>query len=163
MIGGMSKDTLADWPSKSEVAERLGMHTKTLDRAINRGEIQQAYRRVAGRRPMPVLNPADVAKLEATTVQPQPFVMAHGSAEPGGTTALAAPRASAASLPALVELLQAASARPAPLPLFLTVDQAAEYTGLPVATVKALLRIESLDGLKTGRGWRIRRSDLDKI
>jgi excisionase family DNA binding protein len=162
MIGGMSKDTLADWPSKSEVAERLGMHTKTLDRAINRGEIQQAYRRVAGRRPMPVLNPADVAKLEATTVQPQPFVMAHGSAEPGGTTALAAPRASAASLPALVDFLQAA-ARPVPQPLFLTLEAAAEYSGLPVATLKAFLHDGSLAAIKTGRGWRIRRRDLDLV
>jgi excisionase family DNA binding protein len=156
----MSKDTLADWPSKAEVAERLGMHTKTIDRAINRGEIQQAYRRVAGRRPMPVLNPEDVAKLEAATVQPQPYIM---SGEQTGTMALAAPRVSAGSLPALVELLQAASARPAPLPLFLTVDQAAEYTGLPGATVKAFLRDETLPAIKTGRGWRIRRSDLDKI
>jgi excisionase family DNA binding protein len=155
-----SNPELKSWTPKLEVVSRLGISIKTLDRMITSGKIEQAYIAIPGRRPMPVLNPSDVAKLEATTVQPKPFVMA-AAPEGGSAGTELAVRSSAAAVPALVELLQAV-ARPAPQPLFLTMDESAQYSGLPVATLKQFVANGKLPALKTGRGWRIRKQDLEE-
>ena len=47
--------------------------------------------------------------------------------------------------------------------LFLTIPEAADYSGLPQAHLRRLMADGKLTGLKTGSGWRIRRADLEKL
>jgi len=47
--------------------------------------------------------------------------------------------------------------------LFLSVHEAAQYSGLPQAHLWRLLKDGQLAGVKTGAGWRIRRHDLEKL
>ncbi len=46
--------------------------------------------------------------------------------------------------------------------LFLTLAEAAEYSGLPVAFLRRLMATGKLKALKTGSGWRVSRAELEK-
>ena len=47
--------------------------------------------------------------------------------------------------------------------LFLTLAEAAEYSGLPHAHLRRLMAEGKLEALRTGSGWRIRRTDLERL
>lgn len=46
--------------------------------------------------------------------------------------------------------------------LFLTMAEAAEFSGLPVAFLRRLIASGKLKALKTGAGWRVARLELEK-
>ena len=46
--------------------------------------------------------------------------------------------------------------------LFLTIKEAARYSGLPQSTIRQLIRAEKLPAVKVG-GWRIKRSALEQV
>ena len=60
-----------------------------------------------------------------------------------------------------------ASAAPEPLRAWLTLAQAAEYTGLPASVLSRFVeqgRLPAIDvGVRSGGHWRVRRLDLDAI
>ena len=58
-----------DWPTIKETIARTGMSERTLYRRMQDDTLRQAYRKVPGRKPILVLHPDDVAKLEAETVK----------------------------------------------------------------------------------------------
>jgi excisionase family DNA binding protein len=62
----------------------------------------------------------------------------------------------------LLELLQAALRPPEP-PKFLTLQQAAEYTGLSVAFLRRLIERQKLSALRDGATDKVRRADLDNL
>jgi excisionase family DNA binding protein len=47
--------------------------------------------------------------------------------------------------------------------LFLTLAEAAEFGGLPIAFLRRLIACGRLKALKTGAGWRISRVELEKL
>jgi excisionase family DNA binding protein len=152
-----------DWLSKAKASKSTGQSERTIERMVARGEIRQAYRRVPGRRPLAVLNPEDVERLKAQTVQP---VMSEYGATPVVTTedrqiapVGITPRQGLAEL--LTAILE--RQRPAYFPRYLDIPTAAEYVGLPERYLRRMVGEGKLPALKTGRGWRVRRDHLDAM
>jgi excisionase family DNA binding protein len=46
--------------------------------------------------------------------------------------------------------------------IFLTIPEAAQFSGLPVAFLRRLVASGKLKALKTGSGWRISRAEMEK-
>lgn len=46
--------------------------------------------------------------------------------------------------------------------IFLTISESAEFSGLPVAFLRRLIASGKLKALRTGAGWRVSRSELEK-
>jgi excisionase family DNA binding protein len=148
------------WPTKAEAAATLGMSEKTIERLAAHGRIQQAYRRIPNRRPTPVFNPRDIEKLKGETVAGQPFIV--DVSEEGSERALAKPPAKREEIAALVLQALAAPKTAPSVKLYLTVGEAAEYTGLSATFIRRKIKAAELSALRD-RGWKIRRADLEKL
>lgn len=68
---------------------------------------------------------------------------------------------------AFLAFLQSKSAPSSSVPLerrlFLNVDDAAEFSGLPAVFLRRLIKTDKLKALKTGSGWRIPRAELERL
>lgn len=146
--------TKPEYISKRRAAEALGISPRRLLELSQSGRIKrhyhndpQTHRRAA------VFARPDVERLAAERIQAAPQSAA-SVAIPGGTLR---PSSQAIALPALE-----APARP-----WLTVDEAAEYTGLPASFLSARIvdgKLAALDvGVRSGGRWRVNRRDLDAI
>jgi excisionase family DNA binding protein len=137
------------------------------------GQLQQAERKRPGKPPQAVFHPGDVERVaKERNPDPGPFVIPaeidHGSQ---AVTALVTANGAAPGIVAimgrLAEALEAMSRppqTPASQKLFLTLHEAADLSGLPVAHLRRLLRDGKLDGaVKTGGGWRVRRTALEQL
>ena len=164
---------LDDWKTKAEAAEILGCSEKTVERYAKQSRIQKFLRRNPGRKAMPVFHPGDIETLRSEAVRLEPFPVekqfprsrddvAHG---PGaGEQALALPaRQSAVEM--LVNLLADRVSPPATAArhkLFLTLAEAADYSGMSQGWLRQKIRQGELPAIKT-RGWKIRRGDLEQL
>ncbi len=182
----MSEPDYATWLTKQQAADAMGVTTKSVERFVKGGQIQQARWQRDGRGPLlAVYQPDDVARI-AQERQPGPLpaflvptskdVSSNGNGH--GSAALA--RTASSQLPALssgnellpvgndllrvlvtaaVHIMSETSQTPA---LFLTLQEASALSGL----TQAYLRRKCEDGtLKAIRdpGWRIRRKDLEAL
>lgn len=162
----MSETDLSAWLPKREAAAHLGVAEKTLERMSKRGEVQQATRKRPGSPGEVVYHPGDIERIAAQMAKPPaPFVMpadapqnALAKLEPS-----AAPAVHQMTFAAMAEMLRPAVDRVRITErLFLTVDEAAEYSGLPKSYIRQQITEGKL-GMRTGAGWRIRRADLEKL
>ena len=64
---------------------------------------------------------------------------------------------------AFLESKTATTAVFAERPIFLTIAEAKEFSGLPVAFLRKLIGSGKLKALKTGAGWRISRLEIEKL
>lgn len=68
---------------------------------------------------------------------------------------------------AFLAFLQSKSAPGTSVPLerrlFLNVEEAAEFSGLPAVYLRRLIKADKLKALKTGSGWRIPRAELERL
>ncbi|MGH9639316.1 MAG: hypothetical protein ACRD3Y_04600, partial [Bryobacteraceae bacterium] len=64
---------LSEWPTVEEAAARLGTSTRSIERRIEKGEIEAQKRPRAGKKPETVCHPRDVEKL----LPPAPVVTGH--------------------------------------------------------------------------------------
>jgi excisionase family DNA binding protein len=144
---------LSTWIPKADVVRETGISERSLERRIQGKKVRVGYRTVPGRRPLPVLHPADVAAIRAEMVE---RVTDEGERH---TTALVPIRAADALTTLLTTLTKQA---PKERPLFLTIKEASEYAGLPVAYLRRLIVDGKLKAISAG-GYRIRRRDLDKL
>lgn len=142
------------WPSKAAAAQRLGISERTLDRLITDGKIAQGQRRIPGRRPLPVVNPGDIERLEAETVKPVVMNDASGS----GSKALAT-RANA--LPMLAGLAQMLGQQQ-PNRLFLTLDEASAFSGLSRSFLRRLIRDGKLAAVRDV-SLKVSRANLERL
>ena len=106
-------------------------------------------------RPLPVYDPSGLEKIKDSQT-PQAVGVPPSEALPPN---LLAPRV---DLPSFLEALLPAKDVPLQNKLFLNVKEAARYSGLPQATILRLIRSGKLPAAKAG-GWRIQRSDLERI
>jgi len=154
-------DQLGHWKSQAEAAEILKCSEKTISRMARQGKIEKAMRRVPGRKPMPVFNPRDIERLRSETVDLQPFPVEETKEE----KALALrPSQDGANLFAqvLAERLGSPQAVPLERKVFLNLEQASEYTGMPKGWLRRQIINGELPAILSG-GWRIRRADLEKL
>jgi len=148
---------LSTWLSEDEAATRLGMSTRTLRRMAKRkvGPERRLRPRPRGL-PQPVYNPEDVEKRAALT----PHVM------PPEVAQVPLQVVSVASLGAVLERivsLVADRVAPAKTPtLFVTLPEAAAYTGISTGFIERLIRADRLPALKDPI-LKIRRADLDTM
>ena len=63
---------LETWIAKRDLAEKLSMAERTIERKIEAGELRSAKRPISGRRPLIVIHPEDAAALEQRTLKPIP-------------------------------------------------------------------------------------------
>lgn len=157
---------MSNWPTREAAAELLGVSLATLDRWVAAGKLASARRPRRGKRPAIVVDPSDVERLRA----PPP-------AHPGYVTAAATPAATgvelavrepgaAVGLPGvgpemltLVAAIARAVARPSEPEKFLTLEQAAELTGLSVTFLRKRIREGMLRAVRDG-AVKVRKSDL---
>lgn len=144
-------DPASVWLSKEAAAARLAVSARTVERWIEEGKLQSRLQRQAGRKPRVVIDPASI----------------QAAVDEGRT-----PAAAAAALPALrvpeglAQLLQRI-APAAPVKPWLTLEEAAEYSGLPRGWLLSQARGGSAIALDVGMAgrsaWRFSRSRLAKL
>jgi len=180
----MTAPALSEWLTKQQAAETLGVSTKTIESFAAGGKLQSAKRSQIGRPPAVVYHPADVTRLANERHANPAYVVP--SSDAGAGAVVASPRTSPTASPSAspiqamqertvedlrlalrlaVERIQQDSGNPVALTdrVFLTVQEAAQLTGLPRTYLKELMREEKIPALKTGRGWRLRRRDLEAL
>jgi hypothetical protein len=164
---GAARD-LSDWLTLAEAAQLLECSEKTVNRYVAGGRVEKLYRRVPGRRNLPVLNPADVATIKKETVETKPFVLPAGSQPAGNPSGLPAPSSQGALVrrptdnpfSLLQQLLTTVPAAPdLDKKYFLTIDEAHQRTGLPKSLVSELARTGKIPAIKRG-AWYIWREGL---
>ena len=158
----MSQEPLDAWKSKAEAAQIIGCSPKTIERLATQNKIQKAMRRIPGRKATPVYHPDDIEAIRAGTAQLEPFQV--GARE---TAEGLAPARRNSGVDLLLQLLSnsGASAPAATAPrhkLFLTLKEAADYSGMSRGWLLGKIKAEELPAVKAG-GWKIRRSDLEQI
>lgn len=167
------------WLTKQQAADAIRVATKTVERFVQEGKIQQARWQPQGRGPkLAVYHPDDVARI-ATERRPglSPFVLPVGTELPAngnghGDVQALAPRVEPSNevlLPGndLLRVLVTAAARvmsetsqtPA---LFVTLQEASIVTGLTQAYLRRKCEDGTLKAIRD-RGWRIRRTDLEAL
>lgn len=161
-----------DWPTKAECAKLLGCSAATLERMAKAGKLEVRYREVPKRRPEAIYNPTEIDRLIGE--RNPPFVAPPGSAmmlnNPGNVSADAV-REALLSLPLLVRDRDGAAApEAASTPrvalsskLYLTIDEAVEYSGLPASYLHRMIRGGGLLHVKADRWLRISRKSLERL
>lgn len=163
---------LTGWLTKQQVAQRLGVATKTVDRHILRGALSARILTRPGQVPIKVIHPGDVERLaedlaaqrvEMDTTVNAVVVHRDGAAQDGGGN-LPALRPQVAALPdlaaAVAKLAAALEGMKAPqveAPAYIDMDAAVTLTGLKPSTIRAA--IKSGEVKRRGRGL-LRRADL---
>ena len=158
----MNDRSFEGWKTKGEAAVILECSERTVERMATEKRIQKAIRRIPGRKGLPVFNPEDIERVRQETVGREGFLVPEeGSSE---TKTLA--RRSVPEDPAefLGQLAAAVAAPPLRLSekLFLTLKEAATYSGMPRTWLLKKIKNDELKAIKAG-GWKIRRSDLEGL
>lgn len=159
------------WLTKQQAADAIGVSTKHVERLANEKQLQHArWKRPEGGAWFSVYHPEDVARIASQRNPGAAFVMPDGdTAAKQATTAIAtrqpAPEQFMQALVAAVSGMSRTSQNGVRTSerLFLTIPEAADFSGLPQSYLRALMKEEKLPALKTGGGWRIRQADLKKL
>ena len=159
----------ADWMTKEQAAERIGVSVKTVERMADNQKLQKRQRARAGGSPIAVFHPGDVdrAASERNKAQAAPFVIS--DAQSKSTPAIRADETIGDRAVALefVELLGAAIAKGLnavkPSDLIFTPAEAAWYAKRSEKALHQLRRDGRLPNAGTARRVLYRRVDLDKL
>lgn len=146
------------WPTIEEAAAQLGTSVRTIWRYAKEGAIQTKKRKRDGKKPENVCNPRDVERLMPAEVHVMPpsgeAIMLRRQAKPG-----AKPWEGALEVIATILTGQRDADRIAGK-LWLTLDEATDYSGLCRADLLTLCQHGKIGSRKSG-GWKIRRASLD--
>jgi excisionase family DNA binding protein len=149
---------LSSWIALPDAARTLECSEKTVNRYISKGLIERQYRRVPGRRKLPVLSPIDIEKIRKETVERAPFVVAGREEKALARVAPSLPP-EANPFRRLQELLERQPSVSPEHKLFLNLEEAADYTGLSKSYLSELARTGELPAIKRA-GWRFWREGL---
>jgi hypothetical protein len=132
----------SSWPTQTEAAAQLATNERTIRRWIGSGRLRGAFRPAVGRKPIAIVDPAGVERLR--TERRQVVVVEHVAPEPSDSDARRAvgphlPEQGAAFQHFLASILQAYPVRHPKS--WLTLDEAAEASGLPKAWLLAQARL----------------------
>ena len=157
----------SDWLTREEAAQVIGVSTKTVSKLERDRKLQRRNRSRPGQPPVSIYHPDDVRRaaehyrrtLEVGILSPVDGHNGHN----GTARALMPARNPGAILEAL---LHASSLSRVPITerVYLKLAEASEYSGLPQGYLRELVRSSKLNAITEGiRGWRIKRSDLEKL
>lgn len=165
-----NKLDLSKWLTKAETAAILGISERTLDRLGEQGKgPERRLRPRPGKKPEPVYRPEDVQAMAAA--QNKPMIIAPDSplrtAPAAGSIAPrppAQPPLGVAEFFALVDGIaqKVTAVLPRAEKLWLTLEEAAQVSGLSEAFLRRLVRTGNLPAVRD-RAWKVRRSDLANI
>jgi excisionase family DNA binding protein len=155
------------WLSKSDAAAQLGVSERTLDRLCRDDKGPELkYVRLPGRRPKPVYNPTDVERLAAANQRAMVIAPDSPLAPVSHSATKALARAvplgpAAAQFRALLEgLFRVAREQAGPAEkLYLTIPEAAAYTGLSKTLLRRLVSQGRLPAVRD-RALKVLRRDL---
>lgn len=162
--------------NKQQAAKLLGLSERAINRYVSRGMLSVTYKRRAEGSKEAIYDPAEVKKLKKTLSAPPPTPIVKQDPRPVRSTAMVkAPEASLTHVDntALVHLVQFAEAIAGRLPqnpinivpiadkLTLTLRDAAALAGLSRDSLRDAIRDGKLKAEIRGRGWNIKRSDLN--
>lgn len=171
------------WPTQTQAAVQLGTNERTIRRWIEAGRLKTALRPAVGRKPLVIVDPADVARVR---IERQPAVQIEPSRtgiDPGLIDPAPGPDtrqvvravdynqrdpitgADASVVTALLKAMFAAASAAVPKP-WLTTAEAVEYSGLPKAWLLEQARKGKIRAVNVGSGsrerWRFNREALIK-
>src|SRR5262245_30029428 len=160
------------WRTKQQAADEIGVSTKTIEQFAKAGELDQAtWKRPKGM-PLAVFDPDGVTRIAHTRNPSKPLVLPVGRVVPAsgnGHGAALVPVQSDSALEGMQDVkrltgfvLDALRASQVYTKLFLTLEEAADVSGLPLAYLRRRVREGTLPAIKSG-GWRIRRRDLEGL
>lgn len=182
----------SDWLTKKQTADALGVSTKTVEKFAADKLLQFVMtKNPATGATMVKYHPRDVRKLRKERMpDAAPFVLPPDGtvkilrSDDNDPPAITAAGAELMELPAraggigaaLVKTLaegmtrataqmfeRQANAVPLYRRLYLTRAEAAQYSGLPLSEIMLRVKSRELPAIRTGRGWRIRRRDLEEL
>src|SRR5262249_36577709 len=144
---------------KQDAAEQLGYSYRTLERKIIKLKLRTAQRDVPGRHPIVVIHPADFERLKSQVI---PATPAPVGGENGNELE---PRP---ALPPALREFAASLLGTLPYPprkLFLTLREAADYSGLPQTELERLIETGELKAreIRRGRAKMISRRSLEEL
>lgn len=170
---------LSTWKTKTEAATLLRVSEKTIERMAVDGEssvegkVRRAFRRIPGRRDLPVYHPADLAKIAGTTIEATPIDDNHQTKLPAIVRKVSKslgnermdmmrPQDRTALLSAMAE----AEVVPVHMRLYLSIDEAIRYSGLGRGYLEKLIqggKLELLKGAGPNGSDVICRADLERL
>lgn len=165
--------SLSNWIPKAEAAKIIGISTKQLDRYADAGKIQSGRRLNHTGHEIVVFHPGDVDRMaKQRRPETEPFVIAGSSYVPSVPVPAPITTTGETGLSRILldmkDIVSSKSKTPDPavrIPekLFLTIAEAAAYSGLPKAFLSRKIADKSLPAIRTGSGWRILRQDLESL
>ncbi len=164
----------AHWPTQTEAAVQLGTNERTIRRWIEAGRLHSAIRHIAGRKPATIIDPEDIERVRDERQPPEVLhtdsdvrtSLINDVSSIPGNAALARTEPAAMALAAMFSnALKALLPPPAPAApkLFLDLDAAAEYSGLPKRFLSRLVRDGKLPAMQHAGVVYIKRADLDNL
>ncbi len=159
---------LSKWLTTAETCVALGMSPRTLQRLTAAGKGPECRERPRwGKKAEPVYNPKDVAELRAASAARPPVALPPEVDLPETSTELSIPGQMPPQMALALELVERVSKAMRPdagktLKPWLTIKEAAEYTGLSQAYLRRLISEGKLSAVKDG-AWKTRRKDLNAI
>lgn len=158
--------------NKTEAAEFLGISVRTLERHVARGELSVSLTRGAHGKER-TFDRAELARfkasMDATTYVARPVAPVASDALARRDGLQIAGAGNSAALAALVAALEHARAQIAPAAtisdlahkLTLSLVEAAQLSGLSRGHLRAAIEQKKLKARIIGRGWRVKRADLE--
>lgn len=159
----------ADWMTKEQAAERIGVSVKTVERMADNQKLQKRQRARAGGSPIAVFHPGDVdrAAAERSKAQAAPFVISDAQSKSVPAIRAEETASNPAFAAEFAELLGAAIANGLnavkPSDLIFTPVEAAWYAKRSEKALQQLRRDGRLPNAGTSRRVLYRRVDLDKL
>ena len=133
----------SNWPTKPEACQQAGISERTLERATSRDEVRTTIRRIPGRKPLKLYHPEDIERIR------QSFLPSEAVRIP--TKKVATKRR-----------LEVADITILEKKIFLSLDEALIYSGLPRSVITQLCQQGRLYAVKRG-SWYISRKSLEQL
>ena len=152
-------EDFSTWVPKQDACEQLGYSYRTLERKLIKLKLRTAQRDVPGRHPITIIHPADFQRLKNQVIPATPALIEHENGQE--LTPVTA-------LPPVWRDFAAAVLGTLPYPprkLFLSLREAADYSGLPQTDLERLIEAGELKAreVRKGRAKMISRRSLEAL
>jgi len=157
-----------DWLTMGDAMETLGISERTLNRMVEKGEVQRQYKQARGRRPMPMFHPGDVETARQEIFSARQHVMPTGQSRELALVHRQDPQeAMLDGMPALAgfaaAILEAAQKpQERTMAAYVQLEEAVVISGLPKAFLLEQAQQGKLKAKKFGR-WYFQRAALEAL